>query len=116
MTGKAEGVLFGQDALRLLEIYRIPAAAGAEGKSLAALREAAKKMKPPFVLKLAGRAFLHKSEWGGIVTGIENPGRLKAAREKIVENARAKDPGVDIGGLAEIIERLSLMKMQGFNP
>jgi len=39
-------------------------------------------MKPPFVLKLAGRAFLHKSEWGGIVTGIGNLSELKAARGK----------------------------------
>jgi acetyltransferase len=53
-------------------------------------------MKPPFVLKLAGRGFLHKSEWGGIVTGIGNLSELKAAREKIVANVRAKDPNIAI--------------------
>ena len=89
-------MLLGQDALRLLERYGIPAASGIEAASLAALRSAAKRMKAPFVLKLAGRSFLHKSEWGGIVTGIGNLSELKAAREKITENVRARDPGVAI--------------------
>jgi acyl-CoA synthetase (NDP forming) len=94
--GKKEGMLVGQDALRLLAIYGIPAVAGAETKSLAALQEAAKGMKPPYVLKLSGRVFLHKSEWGGIVTGIDNLSGLKAAHKQIVGNVRAKDPGVSI--------------------
>jgi len=94
--GKREGVLLGQDALQLLELYGIPAAAGAEAKSLTALQAAARGMKPPFVLKLAGRSFLHKSEWGGIVTGIGNLGGLKAAHKKITGNVRAKDPGLRI--------------------
>jgi acetate---CoA ligase (ADP-forming) len=94
--GKKEGVLLGQDALRLLEMYGIPAAAGAEAKSLAALQAAAKGMKPPYVLKLAGRSFLHKSEWGGIVAGIDSLSGLKAARKRIAGNVRAKDPGIAI--------------------
>jgi acetate---CoA ligase (ADP-forming) len=94
--GKEEGTLLGQDALRLLELYGIPAAAGAEAKSLAALQAAAKGMKPPYVLKLAGRSFLHKSEWGGIVAGIDNLSGLKAARKQIMGNVRAKDPGIAI--------------------
>ena len=63
-------------------------------------------MRPPFVLKLAGRGFLHKSEWGGIVTGIGNLGELKAAREKIVANVRAKDPGIAIDAF-QIQEQLA---------
>jgi acetyltransferase len=104
--GKREGLLAGQDALGLLACYGIPAAAGVEAKSLAALRAAAKSMRPPFVLKLAGRGFLHKSEWGGIVTGIGNLGELKAAREKIVANVRAKDPGIAIDAF-QIQEQLA---------
>ena len=104
--GKKEGVLVGKDALELLGCYGIPAAAGTEAKSLAALRAAAKGMKPPFVLKLAGRSFLHKSEWGGIVTGIGNLSELKAAREKIAANVRAKDPGVAIDAF-QIQEQLA---------
>jgi acetate---CoA ligase (ADP-forming) len=94
--GRKEGLLAGQDALALLACYGIPAAAGTEAKSLAALRAAAKSMRPPYVLKLAGRGFLHKSEWGGIVTGIGNLGELKAARGKIAASLRAKDPGIAI--------------------
>lgn len=94
--GKEEGMLLGQDALRLLELYGIPAVAGAEAKSLTALQAAAKGMKPPYVLKLAGRAFLHKSEWGGIVTGINNLSGLKAALKKIADTVKAKDPGMAI--------------------
>ena len=104
--GKREGLLAGQDALGLLACYGIPAAAGTEVRSLTALRAAAKGMKPPFVLKLAGRAFLHKSEWGGIVTGIGNLSELKAAREKIVASVRAKDPGVAIDAF-QIQEQLA---------
>jgi acetyltransferase len=91
--GKKEGVLLGQDALRLLALYGIPAAAGVEAKSLKALQAAARGMKPPYVLKLSGRAFLHKSEWGGIVTGIDRLSGVKAAHKQIVGNVRAKDPG-----------------------
>ena len=94
--GKRDGVLLGQEALELLGCYGIPSVRGAEAKSIAALLEAASGMKPPFVLKLAGRAFLHKSEWGGIVTGIETLGALKAARKRIAGNVRAKDPGLRI--------------------
>jgi acetyltransferase len=94
--GKAEGALVGQDALALLGCYGIPAAAGTEARSLAALRAAAKDMKPPYVLKLAGRSFLHKSEWGGIVTGIDHLSGLKAAHKQIVGNVRAKDPAIVI--------------------
>jgi acyl-CoA synthetase (NDP forming) len=104
--GKKEGVLVGQDALGLLACYGIPAAAGTEAKSLAALREAAKGMKPPYVLKLAGRSFLHKSEWGGIVTGIGNLSGLKAAQKKIAANVRAKDPGIAIDAF-QIQEQLT---------
>jgi acetyltransferase len=94
--GRKEGLLAGQDALNLLSLYGIPAAAGTEAGSFASLREAAKNMKPPYVLKLAGRSFLHKSEWGGIVTGIGNLSELKAARGKIAASVRGKDPGIAI--------------------
>ncbi len=104
--GKKEGVLVGKDALELLGCYGIPAAAGTEAKSLAALRAAARGMKPPFVLKLAGRSFLHKSEWGGIMTGIGNLSELKAARETIAANVRAKDPGAVIDAF-QIQEQLA---------
>jgi hypothetical protein len=63
-------------------------------------------MKPPFVLKLAGRGFLHKSEWGGIVTGIGNLSGLKAAHKKIAANVRAKDPGIAIDSF-QIQEQLT---------
>jgi acetyltransferase len=95
--GKREGVLLGRDALELLGCYGIRAVRGTEAKSLSALVKAARAMTPPLVLKLAGRAFLHKSEWGGIVTGIGNPGALRAAHETITGNVRAKDPGITIG-------------------
>ena len=94
--GKRDGVLLGQEALELLGCYGIPAVPGIEAQRLPALLEAARGMKPPFVLKLAGRAFLHKSEWGGIVTGIGTLGGLKAAYGQIVKHVRAKDPGVRI--------------------
>ena len=94
--GKKEGMLLGQTALQLLEQYGIPAAVGAEGITVTALREAANRMKPPFVLKLSGRAFLHKTEWGGIVTGIAHLSGLRAAHRQIVGSVRAKNPDVAI--------------------
>ncbi len=94
--GREEGMLLGQQALQLLELYGIPAAAGTEEKTISALRTAAKGMKPPMVLKLSGRTFLHKTEWGGIVTGIVHLGGLRAAHRRIVESVRAKDAGVAI--------------------
>jgi len=104
--GRKEGLLAGQDALELLGCYGILAADGTVARSLAALRAAAKNMRPPFVLKLAGRSFLHKSEWGGIVTGIGNLSELNAARKKIVASVRAKDPNVAIDAF-QIQEQLA---------
>jgi acetyltransferase len=109
--GRAEGVLAGQDALRLLSLYGIPAAAGSEEKSLAALRRAAGRMKPPFVLKLAGRRFLHKSEWGGIVTGIRTLRDLESARNGLLEKVRLRDPNlaIDAFHLQEQIEGTEIL-------
>jgi acetyltransferase len=53
-------------------------------------------MKPPFVLKLAGPSFLHKSEWGGIATGIPSPTALQSARNRLIENVRARDPNLRV--------------------
>jgi acetyltransferase len=48
------------------------------------------------VLKLAGSPFLHKSEWGGVITGIRDIDALKAAWVMVTEKVIRRDPSVEI--------------------
>ena len=45
-------------------------------------------------MKLSGRAFLHKSEWGGVITGIRSGEELLAAYESMKRRVRGISPGV----------------------
>jgi len=90
--GRNESSLTGEEALELLEAFGIPVAHGAYAESLKELESAAKGFVYPLVLKLAGPRFLHKSEWGGVRTGIESVEELRTAYDEMVANVRRIDP------------------------
>jgi len=94
--GRKERVLTGEDALGLLEAYGIPVAKGVIAKNWGELEIAAQKLKYPLVLKLAGSRFLHKSEWGGVKTGIATIDDLRLAFHDMSENVRRVDPEAEI--------------------
>lgn len=94
--GRAEKVLLGEDAIKLLTAFGIPVVGGAIARSWEDLEAAAADLKYPLVLKLAGSAFLHKSEWGGVITGIESLDELRSAFHEMAESVRLRDPGIEI--------------------
>lgn len=94
--GRDQKILLEEDALRLLAAFGIPVARGIVAASLEELTAEAENFTYPLVLKLAGSAFVHKSEWGGVITGIENVDGLRNAFHEIVDNVRLRNPDVRI--------------------
>jgi acetyltransferase len=94
--GRQQGYLLGEEALDLLRSFGIACVKGKTAGSWLEIRKASAGLKHPLVLKLAGRAFLHKSEWGGVITGIEGPKALKEAHERLLRNVRKRDPRMKV--------------------
>lgn len=95
--GKAKSILFGSNALDLLSAFGLPVVQSIAAKNFKDLENAAKDLGYPLVLKISGEVFIHKTEIGGVVTGIKNKTELFAAYKKIKENVQAKNPDVRIG-------------------
>lgn len=94
--GRKQGYLLGEDAVELLRSFGIACVKGKRAGSWVEIRKASAGLKHPLVLKLAGRAFLHKSEWGGVITGIEGPKGLKEAYDRLLRNVRKRDPRIKV--------------------
>lgn len=108
--GRERRMLLGEDALDLLSIFGIPAARGKIARNWLEIQMAAETLSYPLVLKLSGEAFLHKSEWGGVITGIRNRKELRQAWKKIKENVRRRNPELKIGvQLQEQVEGKELL-------
>ena len=95
--GRERKVLLGEDALALLSVFGIPAIQGKLAGTWKEIQAAADMLFYPLVLKLSGDAFLHKSEWGGVVTGIHNKGELHRAFQDMKKNVRERNPMLKIG-------------------
>ncbi len=109
--GRDRKILLEEDALNLLAAFGIPMAKGIVAASLEELTAAAENLTYPLVLKLAGTAFVHKSEWGGVITGIEKIDGLCDAFYKIVDNVRLRNPDLRIEAfqLQEQVKGLELL-------
>jgi acyl-CoA synthetase (NDP forming) len=53
----------------------------------------------PVVLKVESPDIVHKTESGGVVVGIEDPGALRAAYHQILNRAAAACPGAQVRGV-----------------
>jgi len=94
--GRREKLLTGEAALALLALFGIPIAKGAVAGSRRALLRAAVSLQFPVVLKLSGPAFLHKSEWNGVIAGITSRQGLSRACDTLVENVRRRNPDLAV--------------------
>lgn len=65
----------------------------------------AKKLTPPYVLKVVSQDILHKSEAGGVVTDIKNIKELNNVWTKMVKNISHKLPTARIEGF--LLEEMS---------
>jgi acyl-CoA synthetase (NDP forming) len=90
--GRSQKILVGDEALQLLRLFGIPVVKGAIAQSREDLGTIASAMIFPLVLKVTGAKFLHKTEWGGVVTGIKNPDDLLRAFDQVIENVRIHRP------------------------
>ena len=90
--GRGEKALLGRDALRLLAAFGIPTANGIDAHCWNEIEMGVEILQFPLVLKVAGKKFLHKSEWGGVITDIRNHDDLKCAYEKILANIGKRLP------------------------
>lgn len=95
--GRGQKTLTGEDALCLLAAFGIPVVRGVQARGLEELEAGAADLTCPLVLKLADSRFLHKSEWGGVTTGIRDMDELRSAFHTIIENVHSRDPDVRIG-------------------
>jgi acyl-CoA synthetase (NDP forming) len=95
--GRERRVLLGEDALALLSAFGIHVIRGRIARNWKEIETAADALSYPLVLKLSGEAFLHKSEWGGVVTGIRNKKELHQAFQGMKEKVRDRNPKLKIG-------------------
>ena len=94
--GRKEKLLVGDEALMLLDLFGIPVVKSGIARSRKELENIASSMTYPLVLKLTGAAFLHKTEWGGVVTGIRSVEDLHRAFDRVLHNARTRQPDAKV--------------------
>ncbi len=61
--------------------------------------EAAESIGPPVVMKVISPQIIHKSDVGGVVTGIETAKRAKAVFNDIMEKSTSRAPEAEITGI-----------------
>jgi acyl-CoA synthetase (NDP forming) len=91
------------EGYRLLQRFGIPVP---DHEVITDVREAAAaaaRIGYPVVLKVVSPAIVHKSDAGGVVTGIDTPERLSRAFMAILESVRDHYPDAAITGI--IVEK-----------
>jgi len=85
--------------VNLLEKYKIKFFKSKMVKDLDAAAAAAKKFGFPVVLKVISKDIIHKSDVGGVVTGIMDEKKVKEGFLKIMKNIKRKVPKAKIEGV-----------------
>ncbi len=62
-------------------------------------KNAAEEIGFPVVMKVISQQVVHKTDAGGVVTGIRSPDEATAAFEKITRDVNARVPGAAIEGI-----------------
>ncbi len=93
----SEKVLLGTEALQFLSAFGIPVVGSTAAKSLKELERAADGFSYPVVLKISGRDFIHKTEIGGVTTGINSKSELGRAFKQLKARAAAAAPSAGYG-------------------
>jgi len=76
---------------------------GASGQQ--GIKEAISNLSPPFVLKVVSPDILHKSDVGGVVTGLKNEIEIRQAMEEIEKSVNKKSSKTKITGF--LIEEMA---------
>ena len=86
------GWLAGADAFRVLEAYGITCARTEAAETVDAAVAAAGRMGGSVALKLDGPAFVHKSDVGGVMLGLEGWDDVRGAAERLATIAKRVSP------------------------
>jgi acetyltransferase len=84
---------------RFLDAYNIPRAKGSLTKSVEQAAMVASDIGYPIVMKIASEDILHKTDIGGVITGIDSSEALKDAYKTLLERARKAKPDAKIDGV-----------------
>jgi acetyltransferase len=84
---------------RFLDAYNIPRAKGSLAKSVEQAAMVASNIGYPIVMKIASEDILHKTDIGGVITGIDSSQAVKDAYVTLLERARKAKPDARIDGV-----------------
>lgn len=82
----------------ILSQYGIPAPRQVCAKTVEEAAKAALRLSFPVVAKIAAQGVLHKTEIGGVITGINNPDQLIDAYNTLIANAK-RNAGISVEGI-----------------
>lgn len=92
-------VLLGNEAAEVVKAYGITAAPTALATSPEEAAESAGRLGYPVVLKIASPEILHKSDVGGVITGINSPDKVRTGFLEIMNNVGRYMPGAAVYGI-----------------
>ncbi len=92
-------VLSEAEGYALLKNAGIPVPAFSVAKTPEEAVRVADSLGFPVVMKVISPGIIHKSDAGGVITGIRSPDDVRSAFERIVHSALAYDPAVTIDGV-----------------
>ena len=92
------------EALRLFEAYGISTAPARVATDAADAVRIAAELGFPVVLKIVSPEIVHKSDVGGIVTGVDDATEVELAHARLIENVRRASPAATIHGV--LVQRM----------
>lgn len=98
-----ERMLTESEGYKLLDACGIPVPPHRVVTSAGDARDAAVQIGFPVVMKVVSPQIVHKSDVGGVITGIKNPSDAETAYHTIMRNAAARAPAATITGI--IVEK-----------
>jgi acyl-CoA synthetase (NDP forming) len=83
----------------LCDAYGIPTPKQGLARTAGEAVKLAARLRFPVVLKIVSEDILHKTEAGGVIVGVESPGDVRRAFDRLVKNAKAQQRTVKIQGV-----------------
>ena len=100
-AAREEGLGFVTDeaAARVAAAFGIPVPCGSVGKDLTEAQRIAEECGFPVAMKVSSPDILHKSDVGGVVTGVADSTQLAADYEALLGRIRRRAPGASLNGV-----------------